>query len=350
MYVVVDDFAGGAPELVCDRFERALAVARARSSLDPTEVARVALGEAGAQLAAVVLEAERAVLVRAGTTRIYRSRGASLEVLTAPAPTLEPGREHAIEIGAHTVEPGDTFILTTDGYHRRADPDPVRSRADPSAFFACESVAAIVRVLIEQGQQLDDDDVAVLAVRVPRPDLRAGLDERVQRALDEWTPGTLLRLKAVRLRFPANPPGIARGFPRLVLAMTCDARRGRGPAHADAEAFVAALREYAPELGGPHEWSLEPAIEEDPTSIEARIAVARSLAEKMLERARGLSIGPITPRAAWGEARHTLEVLVVRDDVDGAGSEDAAARRVARELARHAAVVGPTSARGEYCK
>ncbi|MBI3367746.1 MAG: bifunctional protein-serine/threonine kinase/phosphatase [Burkholderiales bacterium] len=85
-------------------------------------------------LSALVLKSNTAHLFHVGDTRIYRLRGAELEQLTEDhrvsvaqdksylARALGIDSHLEVDYQAHPIEPGDVFLLATDGVHEHASP------------------------------------------------------------------------------------------------------------------------------------------------------------------------------------------------------------------------------------
>lgn len=309
----------------------------------------------GVEVAALLFGGGRAQMLWSGNCRLYRARNARVEVMTAmewSSGICLGGESREIFLRYLVVEGGDTFVLSTDGYHRLGDDrDPLVERPDAQGFHVREPLESLTATLM--GAAEDDDDATILAVRVARADPRVDLPRVVDDALDAFVErtgedGTFL--VSVTMRFAMNPPGIAEEYPRLSLVLECDPALGYEAGRATAAAFGRELEWRHPELGGPHEFRVTLGGIDDPASIGERTRRIREIAEEVVARHHGIYVGPIEPLSAPGPWQRLL-VLIVRDDVDDAGDEDLAASEVRLaieqadpELAEDVVV------RGEYCK
>ncbi|MDO9454812.1 PP2C family serine/threonine-protein phosphatase, partial [Nocardioides sp.] len=142
---------------------------------------------AATTLTALVLRDGRAALAHVGDTRAYRVRGGRLERLTRDHSVVQtlvdegrltpeeartddrrvvidraiaPGAPYAPDLALHVVEPGDRFVLTSDGVHARLEPGALTSLlvADVSPD---EVVAAVRAAVVAAGA---DDNHAVVVV------------------------------------------------------------------------------------------------------------------------------------------------------------------------------------------
>lgn len=141
----------------------------------------------GTTLVAVLMAEERAVLVNVGDSRIYRWRGARLELLTRDdtwlAALIAAGSEDDAEVASHpmrhvltsvvgvndeltptvteeSLQDGDCFLLCTDGVHGALD-EAAMADCLTKAGTPEEAAIGIVNAAIERGTQ---DNVTALVV------------------------------------------------------------------------------------------------------------------------------------------------------------------------------------------
>jgi len=138
--------------------------------------------------------------------------------------------------------------------------------------------------------------------------------------------GAALELKSASVRFRGDghaPPGRVR---HLELGIACDARLEREEAEGLAARFVAALRGRHPWLCSSHQVEVTPLARADDPALSGRIEEVRTLVDEALRGRVGLE-ARIRSAPSFGR-RVRIEVLILRDDVDGADDEAAAAARL----------------------
>ncbi|WP_211357305.1 MerR family transcriptional regulator [Nocardioides rubriscoriae] len=145
--------------------------------------------EAATTLTALVLRDGRAALAHVGDTRAYRVRAGRLERLTRDHSVVQtlvdegrltpeeartddrrvlidraiaPGAPYAPDLALHAVEPGDRFVLTSDGVHARLEPGALAALL--VADLPPDEVAVSVRAAVEAAGA--DDNHAVVVVDV----------------------------------------------------------------------------------------------------------------------------------------------------------------------------------------
>ena len=154
LFAVADGFGDGEDDSAASTALDALAVldgvepdADPLGALDAAVAAgaeAVSQGKGGTTLTALLLLADRALVAHVGDSRVYRVRGGNLEQLTRDHTAVQslvdegrltaheasvdprrvvlnraigPGAASAPDLSVCTIEPGDRFVLTTDGVH-----------------------------------------------------------------------------------------------------------------------------------------------------------------------------------------------------------------------------------------
>lgn len=126
-------------------------------------------------LSALVLKADRAHLIHAGDTRIYRLNDAGLEQLThdhrlwvspeenylSRALGIEEGVE--LDYRALTIQPGDVFIIATDGVYEHADTRFIIQCCQDNADDLDHAARRIVEHALERGST---DNLTIQIARV----------------------------------------------------------------------------------------------------------------------------------------------------------------------------------------
>lgn len=163
------------------------AVAHANSRIFEAAVARAELSGMGTTLVALLLRAGRAAVAHVGDSRVYRVRAGRIRQLTddhslvgelqrrgeisADAAREHPHRhvltralgvkaEAEPDLGELTVEPGDVFVLCSDGltHHVRDEEIAKAVSAGEDAGAACERLVALANA------RGGDDNISVLIV------------------------------------------------------------------------------------------------------------------------------------------------------------------------------------------
>ncbi|HUQ09611.1 MAG TPA: bifunctional protein-serine/threonine kinase/phosphatase [Steroidobacteraceae bacterium] len=135
-------------------------------------------------LSALVLKSTTAHVFHVGDTRVYRLRGGALEQLTQDHRlVISPDKSYLsramgvesrldLEYQAHHVDPGDVFVLATDGVYEHAS---ARFIANAVADHAADLDAAARAIVAEAFERGSDDNLTVQIVRVdelPRGEAR----------------------------------------------------------------------------------------------------------------------------------------------------------------------------------
>jgi serine/threonine protein phosphatase PrpC len=132
-------------------------------------------------LSAVVIKSTTAHVFHVGDSRIYRLRGGALEQLTEEhrlwisqdksylSRALGVNSQLEIDYRAVGIEPGDVFVLATDGIHEHLDARTLASAlSDPRA-----DLEAVARSLVDEAYERgSDDNLTIQLVRieeVPEP-------------------------------------------------------------------------------------------------------------------------------------------------------------------------------------
>jgi protein phosphatase len=199
LFAVADGFGDGEDDSAASTALDALAVldgvepdADPLGALDAAVAAgaeAVSQGKGGTTLTALLLLADRALVAHVGDSRVYRVRGGNLEQLTRDHTAVQslvdegrltaheasvdprrvvlnraigPGAASAPDLSVCTIEPGDRFVLTTDGVHgvlERAElADLVVATGDP------ETVASAVEAAVLAAGAPDNYGIIVLDV------------------------------------------------------------------------------------------------------------------------------------------------------------------------------------------
>ena len=199
LFAVADGFGDGEDDSAASTALDALAVldgvepdADPLGALDAAVAAgaeAVSQGKGGTTLTALLLLADRALVAHVGDSRVYRVRGGNLEQLTRDHTAVQslvdegrltaheasvdprrvvlnraigPGAASAPDLSVCTIEPGDRFVLTTDGVHgvlERAElADLAVATGDP------ETVASAVEAAVLAAGAPDNYGIIVLDV------------------------------------------------------------------------------------------------------------------------------------------------------------------------------------------
>lgn len=290
--------------------------------------------------------------------QLLRARGGALE-------WLHRRRDATRSVEVHTIDAreGDTFVLLDDEAwaeaitHPRAEPpgeamtpDALRRRylerlmsAEPDALspqgLALRKLGDLANALFAELRAPRAATAAILRVPPWRPP--ADLAARVARELGAFARAedAAMALTAAQIRFRGDghpPPGRVR---HLVLQIGCDARLERVEAERLAERFVGAFRARHPWLCRSHEVEVSPLPCAPDASLQGRLDAVQAHVDEVLRGRVGLEARVRSVPSFGGSAR--IEVLILRDDVDGADDESAAAaslrariRKVDRALAR----------------
>lgn len=155
-------------------------------------------------LSAMVIKSTTAHLFHVGDTRIYRLRGGALEQLTCDhrlwvaqdksylsrALGVHPHLE--IDYQALALDPGDVFLLLTDGVYEHADARSLLGAIDSHA----QDLQAAARAIVEEAyRQGSTDNLTVQILRIDElPERQA---DEIQQQAAELPPAPLLEARAL---------------------------------------------------------------------------------------------------------------------------------------------------------